>query len=96
VLWKVSIILHTKKKKNSFISLTQNLENNHGITPTVVLNTNTPWKFDQHAPWTKLAKMSNDVASAGKKKIQPVIIPPLKDWFYFRGDKVSTRFYFSY
>jgi large subunit ribosomal protein L24 len=55
------------------------------MTPEVVYDYNKDFTFDQHAPWTKMATITNDVT----RYKQPVIVPPLKEWFFFRGDKVQ-------
>jgi large subunit ribosomal protein L24 len=53
------------------------------MTPTVTYDYNKDWVFDKHAPWTKMAQIKN--AERNKSKI---IVPPLRDWYFFRGDKV--------
>ena len=60
-------------------------ENNHYMTPPVVYDYNKDWVYDQHAPWTKLAQMNNN----SKQRKERVIVPPLKEWLFFRGDKVQ-------
>lgn len=52
----------------------------------MVYNYTKDWHYDENAPWTTAAEIENDPASF--KKRQPVFVPPLKDWFFFRGDKV--------
>lgn len=60
-------------------------ENTHEMTPPVIYNYTKDWVYDQHAPWTQLAKITNDPRTRRK----PAIVPPLKEWFFFRGDKVQ-------
>jgi hypothetical protein len=57
------------------------------MTPEVVYDYNKDFVFNQHAPWTKMAMLANDATKFRK----PVIVPPLKDWFFFRGDKVKLN-----
>ena len=57
------------------------------MTPPVVYNYTKNWLFSDKAPWTSEAMSEND---PNKKKIYP-IVPPLKDWFWFRGDIVRNK-----
>lgn len=61
----------------------------HGITPPVVYNYTKNWIFDENAPWTGRAQMVNDPKNPNKPH-DSIIVPPLKDWFFFRGDKVQV------
>ena len=62
-------------------------ENLHGITPTVVYDYTKDWVYTEHAPWTTQAADENNPANRQRKR--PVFVPPLAEWFYFRGDQVQ-------
>jgi hypothetical protein len=55
------------------------------ITPTVIYNYTKDWIYDENAPWTTEAIMKNDPAR--QKKTQ-IYVPPLLEWFFYRGDRV--------
>lgn len=63
------------------------IENKHGITPPVVYNYTKNWVYDENAPWTMKAQMLNDPQNP--QKVQHKLVPPLREWFFYRGDKVS-------
>ena len=63
------------------------LENIHRITPPVVYNYTKDWVYDENAPWTTMAQYKNDPASRPKPK--SVIVPPILEWTFFRGDSVQ-------
>ncbi|CAF0775351.1 unnamed protein product [Brachionus calyciflorus] len=60
-------------------------ENTHEMTPPVIYNYTKDWVFDEYAPWTKMAQIKNDP----RKQRSTLIVPPLREWFFFRGDKVQ-------
>ena len=53
-------------------------ENNHYITPPVVYNYTKDWIYDENAPWTTAAEVTNDPGR--KKDHKQIFVPPLKDW----------------
>lgn len=55
------------------------------MTPPVVYDYAKDWVYDQYAPWTKMAQIKNDP----KQPKARLFVPPLKDWFFYRGDKVQ-------
>ena len=61
-------------------------ENIHKITPTVVYNYTKDWIYDENAPWTTMAQIKNDPT----KNRQPVLVEPLLEWTFFRGDRVQV------
>lgn len=63
-------------------------ENNHYMTPTVVYDYNKDWVYDENAPWTTAAADKNDPSSNRNKQVQVVL--PLKDWTFYRGDRVEV------
>ena len=69
-------------------------ENSHYITPTVVYNYTRDWIFDENAPWTSEAIMRNDPARRRKSDEKYKLIPPLLEWFYYRGDKVINFMFY--
>lgn len=80
---KICIIRHyLNKLSHNFLK-----ENCHGITPTVVYNYTRNWIYDENAPWTMRAQMLNDPQNP-KHPRQAPLVPPLREWFFFRGDKV--------
>ncbi|KAK0161814.1 hypothetical protein PV327_008226 [Microctonus hyperodae] len=46
----------------------------------------TKWMFDKHRPWTTEFYMDNYPG----KNVQPAIVEPIKDWSFFRGDRVEV------
>lgn len=60
-------------------------ENTHEMTPPVIYDYHKNWVYDEFAPWTKMAQIRNDPRRPKKN----ILVPPLKEWFYFRGDKVQ-------
>lgn len=57
------------------------------MTPTVVYNYTRDWIYDENAPWTMKSQLLNDPQNP-KKPRDRIVVPPLKEWFFFRGDKV--------
>ena len=57
------------------------------MTPTVVYDYTKDWKFTEHAPWTTAAENENDPLRRKKSALQ--IVPPLAEWFFYRGDRVN-------
>lgn len=62
-------------------------ENSHYITPPVIYNYTKDWIFDEHAPWTTEAEMTNDPTTRNRKPAP--IVPPVFEWLIFRGDRVE-------
>lgn len=42
--------------------------------------------FDVHRPWTEEFRNANEIG----KKIKTVYVEPIKDWCFFKGDRVSN------
>jgi hypothetical protein len=63
-----------------------NLDNNHGITPTVVFNYTKDFIYDKSAPWTTESQFTNNPQKRNKNK---VLVPPIKEWGFYLGDRVS-------
>jgi hypothetical protein len=53
-----------------------------------VYNYTKDWIYDENAPWTTAAESENDPSMPQNKMRKQIFVPPLKDWFFFRGDKV--------
>ena len=51
------------------------------------------WIYDENAPWTTAAESENDPSMPQNKMRKQIFVPPLKDWFFFRGDKVCKKNY---
>ncbi len=52
------------------------------------------WIYDENAPWTTAAESENDPSMPQNKIRKQIFVPPLKDWFFYRGDKVCKIFRF--
>jgi hypothetical protein len=44
------------------------------------------WLYTENAPWTTAAEQENDPRRPNRKQ---VFVPPLKDFFFHRGDQVK-------
>ena len=51
----------------------------------MVYNYTKDWIYDENAPWTSVAQFKNNPS----KKKKPILVPPLLEWTFFRGDKVQ-------
>ena len=59
------------------------------MTPTVIFNYIKSWRYTEHAPWTTEAQNENNPLNKNKKEI-PIVFP-LKEWYWFKGDKVTKK-----
>ncbi|KAL7675648.1 hypothetical protein ACOME3_001916 [Neoechinorhynchus agilis] len=62
------------------------VDSNYRICGPKAINFIKHYRYGRHAPWTAEAIADNDP----KKKRPLVVATPVKDWFYFRGDKVEV------
>ena len=63
------------------------------MAPPVIYNYTRDWIYDENAPWTTAAETTNDPTQRNRRNSLIKYVPPLPEWHFFRGDRVTHKFF---